>query len=114
MTRARLPHFVAATKRPTGGGGDSLPAGDTAIIASMGGDGNVPFFYDVRHNLGTSGGVVDTWDDVRGTSGFGPQLSSSGTQRPAYDGTVIEADAVDDELVAAANALFSFATLRTL
>jgi hypothetical protein len=57
-----------------GGGGPSLPAGNAQLISDLGGDSVVRAFYDGRNNATTT-----TWDDTRGPSGFGPQLTPSGS-----------------------------------
>jgi hypothetical protein len=60
-----------------GGGGSVGVVGDwVALIQLLGGDAEVPFFYDGRYNTsaGASPGDVEGIDDVRGSSGYGPFL----------------------------------------
>jgi hypothetical protein len=60
-----------------GGVTSSSALGDWAqLIADLGGDAEVPFFYDCRFNVGLVAGKANTIDDVRGASGFGPQLGA--------------------------------------
>lgn len=83
--------------------------GAAALIAALGGNASVPAIYDVRSGLTTSGGFVDSWADARG-AGFGPTLSQSdNTRKPAWDGTVVTFDGVDDNLFSAASSLFDLA-----
>jgi hypothetical protein len=59
-----------------GGVASSSNLGDWAqLIAQLGGDTEVPFFYDFRYQVTLASGKVDAINDVRG-SGFGPQLGS--------------------------------------
>lgn len=85
----------------------ALPAGNATLVADLGGDSVVLAFYDARNNVTSSGGVVDAWDDTRGGAGYGPQLTSSGTARPAYASSVITGDGVDDVLKSSASATFA-------
>ncbi len=64
------------------------PAGDwQQLIQQLGGDGAVPFFYDWRFNVTPEpGGLASAIDDVRGASGYGPQLFSAfSSDWPVWD-----------------------------
>lgn len=97
-------------------GAVALPDGVSTLVTALGGDSAVLHFADTRANVGTSGGVVDTWDDVRGTSGYGLQLTGTGTARPAWDGVNfrITFDGVNDQLLTAASALYALDTAKAL
>lgn len=55
------------------------------LVAAMGGDARVPFVYSATKNVSVSGGLVQTVDDMRGSSGFGPQLVGNGATKPAFN-----------------------------
>lgn len=57
------------------------------LVNMLGGDTNVVAQYDFFQGCVNSSGVVGTWGDARGTSGFGPSLTASGATRPTYDST---------------------------
>ena len=57
---------------------DPLGAGNTALIAALGGNAAVLGFYDRRKNVTVSAGTLVQVDDVRGASGFGPSLIGTG------------------------------------
>jgi PGF-pre-PGF domain-containing protein len=86
-----------------------------ALISDMGGDSVINAIYDTRFNVASSGGVVDTWDDARG-SGFGPQLTAFGTSRPAWDAVneIITFDGINDGLLTLASPKFNLSTAKTL
>ena len=66
---------------------DPLGAGNTALLANLTALGVTTLaFYDVRQasSLTLSGATVTGWDDVRGSSGFGPHLDGTG-HAPAWD-----------------------------
>ena len=72
----------------SGGSVDPLGAGNTALIAALGGNSAVLGFWDVRQtsSLTLSGSSVASWSDVRGSSGFGPTLAPAfAGQKPAWD-----------------------------
>lgn len=54
------------------------PTGDwSQLIQLLGGDAEVPFFYDGRDNISLQNvDEVESIDDVRGSSGYGPQITS--------------------------------------
>jgi lysophospholipase L1-like esterase len=62
---------------PPGGTGGAVPTDIAMLIAELGGDADVPAFYDARINVVTVGGVVSSWLDARGP-GFGPTLVATG------------------------------------
>lgn len=64
----------------------AVPTDYEALITSLGGNAQVPGFYDVRIGITASGGLVDSWADARG-AGFGPQLAAAGAARPTWDAT---------------------------
>jgi hypothetical protein len=66
------------------GGSAPTPVGTTppssndwdVLIQTLGGDSEVPFFYDARFNVSDAGGGnADGIDDVRGATGYGPLLA---------------------------------------
>lgn len=89
------------------GGGNDI----ATIIAQLGGNAQVPAFYDSRYKVTTAAGpVVSQWDDARGSTGFGPSLIATGTSRPPWDATntlIGPFDGIDDEMVAGVNAAFA-------
>lgn len=70
-------------RRPSGA---AVPALDT-LITAVGGTASVKAVYDGRTNVNVIGGLVQTWDDARGSSGFGPSFTGFGATKPAYDAT---------------------------
>lgn len=94
--------------------GAGLPAGNSQLIADLGGDAVMLAFYDARNNVGNSGGFADTWDDTRGAVGYGPQIVGAGAERPAYAGSLLTFDGVDDYMTSAASALFDLSVAKTL
>ena len=80
-----------------------------SLVAQLGGDSAVPAIYDRRFNVASSGGVVDTIDDARGATGFGPQLVGAATARPTWDATNLLAtfDGTNDAITSALSALFN-------
>jgi hypothetical protein len=71
---------------PVGIGGGTT--GDwEALIQILGGNAFVPFFYDWRFNATPeTGGKASAIDDVRGSSGYGPQvLSAFSADYPLWD-----------------------------
>ncbi|MBA3558350.1 MAG: hypothetical protein H0W30_07090 [Gemmatimonadaceae bacterium] len=64
---------------------DTMPADVVQLIGDLGGDAVVLAMYDVRVGVAASGGTVDSWNDVRSGTGFGPVLTSASGTRPAYD-----------------------------
>lgn len=59
----------------------------STLIAALGGNSVVAAAYDDAVNVGTTAGKVDTWDDARGSSGFGPTLvgnNGGGANKPSY------------------------------
>lgn len=81
----------------------------TTLVNGLGGSAVVPAFYDVRYGITTAGGVASAWNDARGATGFGPQLASTGTNRPGFSSTTLDLtfDGIDDYLTSAASALFA-------
>jgi hypothetical protein len=60
---------------------------EQVLVGDLGGDAEVGYFYDARTNVALVGAAAQTWDDVRGTSGFAPQIVmgvASGA-KPLYD-----------------------------
>ena len=71
----------------TGAPADPLGAGNTALVAALGGNSAVLAFYDVRKNV-IATTTVSEWDDCRGPSGFGPSLiQGTGSSQPRWDST---------------------------
>lgn len=101
-----------------GGGGGA--ADDIATLASALGDdgtGDVLLaIYDGRRNVTVSSGVVDSWADARGATGYGPALTATGVRRPGYDpvAETSNGDGVDDVMVTGTNALFDLSGAKTL
>jgi hypothetical protein len=64
------------------------------LISLLGGDAEVPFFYDWRYGVTPyTGGKAESIDDVRGATGYGPQIGSPGFPGdfPVWDAAVGEA-----------------------
>lgn len=85
------------------------------LIAALGGDTHVLGFYDVRGGVHVTAGVVFQWDDIRGSSGFGPSLVATGTARPAWDATnlLITGDGVTNNL-SVASTLWDLSTAKSI
>ena len=68
----------------TGAPADPLGAGNTALIAALGGNSAVLGFHDARlaSSLTISGSNVAAWADVRG-AGFGPTINKNGANAGA-------------------------------
>jgi hypothetical protein len=62
---------------------------EQVLVAQLGGNASVTGFYDLRTNVGLTGSLLNTIDDVRGTSGYGPQLVATAVtgSKPLYDST---------------------------
>lgn len=60
-----------------------------AIRAAAGDQDYVLGAYDYRYNVGATGGLVDTWADVRAQGG-GPTLAAAGTARPTLSATGLQ------------------------
>lgn len=86
------------------GVGPVMPAGNATLHADLGGNSVVLAHYDSRNNVTESGGVASAWGDTRG-AGFGPDLTASGTERPAYASELLTFDNVDDYMATAASPL---------
>jgi len=91
--------------------GSSLPAGDDSIITSLGGNSSVLAFYDGRSGVATSGANVTSWADVRGSVGFGPSLTATGT--PTFASNKVSFGAGTD-LHSATTSLFTLTTPGSL
>jgi lysophospholipase L1-like esterase len=63
---------------PAGSGGGPVPNDILALIAALGGNADVPAFYDIRANVTSAAGIVSAWADARG-AGFGPTLTATGS-----------------------------------
>jgi len=62
------------------------PTDITTLISHLGGDSAVLGFYDARGAVSESAGTAKSWSDARGTTGFGPTLTSDTIPgRPAWD-----------------------------
>lgn len=88
--------------------GDPFGAGNTALITSLGGNSAVLGFYDTRKNV-TATTTVSEWDDVRGSSGFGPSLIGTSGHQPTWDSAnqVITTDGSTVWLASSPVALFA-------
>jgi len=96
-------------RRRQGASVDPLGAGNTALVSALGGSSQVIGFWDVRKNVTVSGATVTAWDDVRGSSGFGPTFVGTG-HAPAWDATnLIISNATSSQyLVTAATAALDY------
>ena len=90
-----------------------LPAGNESLLTTLG-TGAVLAFYDARNNVIHTAGVVETWDDTRGTSGFGPQLVANTGERPTIAGDLITFDGATDYMATAASALFDLSVAKSI
>jgi hypothetical protein len=83
------------------------------LVTLLGGDSHVLAFYDARFGV-NGGALVTSWDDARGTTGFGPNWPAVGTTKPAYASSTITLDAVDNGFESAVNTKFDPSLGRTI
>lgn len=90
---------------------------ETALLRNtiVGGDTNIVALYSINKNVGVSAGTAVTWDDLRGTSGFGPQLVGT-AHAPSWDATnlLITGSGTSQYMVSAASSLFDTSTALTI
>lgn len=101
----------------SGGGGPSFGAEITDLHAAVtGGTSSVLAFYSTNFGVTVNTGVVEQWDDARGSSGYGPAMTSNTIGgRPAWDSTnKLITSASTLYLVTAASALFDLSGPKTL
>lgn len=81
----------------------------------VGGDAAMLAFYSVQYGVTQASGVVSKWADARG-AGYGPDLTASGMQQPAWDATnlLITFDGVTNCLASALSALFDLSTAKAV
>ena len=82
-----------------------------------GGDSAMPALYSAYDptTVTSSGGVASKWTDARGSGSYGPDLTSTGTKRPGWDGSVFTFDGVDDVLYSSAiSSVFDLSSAVTM
>lgn len=92
LSRRRRKNLVASV--------DPLGAGNTALLGASGLDVTPFGFWDVRRNLTIVSGTASALGDVKGDGTYGPALAqATAANRPAWDGTTLNFDGVNDSLL---------------
>lgn len=79
----------------------------TALVAALGGNASVAAIYDARRNV-TASASVSAFGDARGTTGYGPTRTATGSKKPGWDPVnyLITYDGIDDCLLTPLDAMF--------
>jgi len=83
------------------------------LVSALGGNSVVAAFY---HGADLSSGLVSTWNDTRGSTGFGPALTASGGARPTANGikSVTFSNASSTVMTSGLSSLFNLSQSTTL
>lgn len=93
---------------------DPDPLGITSLVAALGGDSKVLAFYDARTGITLDGSNnLATWDDARGSVGFGPQRVASGSPAPAVTSNEVICDGSQNYYATATSSVFDLSAVRT-